>query len=71
MPNKPKVFTGIFDGTKDHGGQTYEDIIKDNIIVISTVSHIIPQVREGYNQPPYKQQYLGFFVDQTVGSIPI
>lgn len=69
--NKEKVFTGTFDGNIDRGeGLTFEDIDQENILVISTVSHIIPQLRQGYDSPPYLQQYFGFFVDQTVASNP-
>lgn len=69
-PNSPKTITANFDGAADHQGQTYEDITQDNIMVISTISNWLPQFRDGYQNPPYNQQYFAFIVDQTIGSIP-
>ena len=70
MPNNPKTITGIFDGNVNHGGNTYSDITQDNIQVISSISHIIPQFRDGYQGSQYSQKYLSFTVDQTTASIP-
>lgn len=71
MPGKTKTITGIFDGTLDHGGQTFSDITLDNIMVISTISHWIPHYRLGYESSQYTQRYFAFYVDQTTAATPI
>ena len=71
MPGKSKTFTGTFDGTSDHGGQTYPDITSDNIMVISTISHWVPHYRTGYQGGKYTQHYFAFYVDQTTAATPI
>ncbi len=71
MPDTPKTITGIFDGTANHNGNTYEDISKDNIQVISAIFNWIPSFRNGYQSEQYNQKYFSFAVDQTVSSIPI
>jgi hypothetical protein len=70
MPNTPKILTGSFDGNSDHEGNTYEDISQDNIQVISTISHWIPEFRDGYQSSQYNQRYLRFVTDQTTAAIP-
>lgn len=67
MPGKTKTISGSFDGSKDHGGQTFEDITQDNTMVISTISHWIPRLKinERY------RLYFTFYVDQTSAGIPI
>ena len=70
FPGKTKTFSVEWDGTADHGGQTYEDITEDNIMVISTVSHWIPHYRTGYESEDYLQKYFAFFVDQTSAATP-
>ena len=70
MPNSPKTLTGVFDGNDDHEGITYEDISQDNIQVVSSISHWIPQFRDGYQSGQYNQKYLSFAVDQATSSIP-
>lgn len=71
MPGKTKTLTGVFDGTSDHGGQTFSDITSDNIMVISTISHWIPHYRLGYESSQYTQRYFAFYVDQTTAATPI
>lgn len=70
MPNSPKTITGVFDGNADHSGNTYGDITQDNIQVVSTISHFIPQLRYGYESSQYNQKYLCFVTDQTTAAIP-
>ena len=70
IPGKTKTIEVEWDGAKDHGGQTYEDITSDNIMVISTVSHWIPHYRTGYESDDYIQKYLAFYVDQTSAATP-
>jgi thiol-disulfide isomerase/thioredoxin len=70
LPQGTKVISFTWDGKESHGDQTFEDITEDNIMVISTVCHWMPHLRQGYQDPPYDQKYLGFFVDQTVGAMP-
>jgi thiol-disulfide isomerase/thioredoxin len=66
-----KTFTGIFDGTSDHGGQTYPDITSDNIMVISTISNFIPHYKLGYQGERYTQSYFAYYIDQTSAATPI
>ena len=68
--NNAKTLTGTFDGYLDHEGNTYQDISYDNIQVISTISHWIPHIRDGYQSGKYNQRYLSFPVDQTTSAIP-
>jgi hypothetical protein len=70
MPGKSKTFSGTFDGASDHAGQTFSDITSDNIIVISTISHWKPNLRQGYQSDQYKQSYFAFIVDQTTAATP-
>jgi thiol-disulfide isomerase/thioredoxin len=71
MPGESKTLTGTFDGTSDHGGQTYSDITSDNIMVISTISNFVPHYRLGYQGDKYTQRYFAFYVDQTTAATPI
>ena len=71
FPQKTKTISTTWDGKENHAGLTFEDITEDNIMVISTVSHWIPHLRQGYQDPPkYNQKYFAFFVDQTAGAMP-
>ena len=70
FPNSPKTVTGVFDGTIDHEGNTYEDISQDNIQVVSAIYNWIPEFRDGYQNAQYNQRYLRFAVDQTTAAIP-
>jgi thiol-disulfide isomerase/thioredoxin len=70
MPNSPKTITGTFDGNDNHNGNTYEDISQDNIQVVSTIFHWIPELRYGYESSQYNQKYLRFVTDQATGAIP-
>lgn len=68
FPGSSKTFTVTWDGAADHGGQSFSDILSENIMVISTISHWIPHLRTGYETDNYKQVYLAFFVDETSGA---
>ncbi len=70
LPHGTKTISFTWDGKENHGDQTFEDITEDNTMVISTVCRLMPHIRQGYQDPPYDQRYLGFFVDQTVGAMP-
>jgi len=70
MPNSPKTITGVFEGSIDHQGNTYEDITQDNIQVLSVIYNWIPQMRDGYQGSQYSQRYLSFAVDQATSAIP-
>jgi len=70
IPGKTKMLSVEWDGAADHGGQTYEDITEDNIMVISTISHWIPHYRTAYETEDYIQKYFAFYVDQTSAAIP-
>jgi hypothetical protein len=70
LPGRTITISGSFDGAADHGGQTYEDITSDNIIVISTISNWIPHFRVGYESTEYTQRYFAFYVDQSTAATP-
>jgi len=71
-PGEIETISVTWDGAIDHSGQTFEDITEDNIMVISTVSHWIPQYRTGYYIEDYSftQRYLAYYVDQTSAATP-
>ena len=71
MPGESKTLTGIFDGTSNHGNQTFSDITSDNIMVISTISNFVPHYGVGYESEKYTQRYFAFYVDQTIAATPI
>jgi thiol-disulfide isomerase/thioredoxin len=70
MPGGSKTLTGTFDGKSNHGGQTYSDITSDNIMVISTISNLMPHYSIGYQSDEYTQRYFAFYVDQTTAATP-
>ncbi len=72
FPGETKTISVTWDGAIDHSGQTFEDITEDNIMVISTVSHWIPQYRTGYYLEDYSftQRDLAYYVDQTSAATP-
>jgi hypothetical protein len=67
LPGYTKVVKASWDGSKDHGGQTFEDITPENTMVISTVSHWIPKLK--LNEQG--RLYFTFYVDQTSAGVPI
>lgn len=69
-PGVTKTITGSFDGTADHGGQTYEDITQENIMVISSMFNWFPHFRVGYEGQDYTQIFFAYYVDQTTAAIP-
>lgn len=71
MPGKEKTITGSFDGNKQHGNHTYEDITSDNIMVISSVFHWVPQYRIGYQSDEFTQRYFARVADQTTAATPV
>jgi hypothetical protein len=70
LPKLTKTITGTFDGNTNHGGQTFEDIAKDNIMVISSLSNWFPHYRTGYQGDTYTQKYFASIVDQTTAATP-
>jgi hypothetical protein len=71
MPGKEKIISGTFDGNEQHGNNTYEDITSDNIMVISSVFHWIPQYRIGYQSDEFTQRYFARVADQTTAATPV
>jgi hypothetical protein len=67
LPGKTTSIKATWDGSKDHGGQTFEDITQENTMVISTVSHWIPRLK--INEKG--RLYFTFYVDQTSAGIPV
>jgi len=66
LPGKAITNKVTWDGSKDHGGQTFENITQENTMVISTVSHWIPRLK--INEKG--RLYFTFYVDQTSAGIP-
>jgi hypothetical protein len=71
IPGKEKTIIGSFDGNDQHGNNTYEDITSDNIMVISSVFHWIPQYRIGYQSDKFTQRYFARAADQTTAATPV
>ena len=69
-PGVNTTFTVTWDGAMDHNGESFSDILSDNVMVISTVSHWIPHFRTGYQTEEYTQRYLAFYVDQSDSATP-
>jgi len=67
LPGKTVSLKATWDGTKDHGGQTFGDITQENTMVISTVSHWIPRLK--INEKG--RLYFTFYIDQTSAGVPI
>jgi len=70
MPGQSKTISGNFDGTKDHGGQTFEDITQDNIMVMSAIYHWLPNYRVGYQGDEYTQRFFAHYADQSTAAVP-
>ncbi len=70
MPKVTKTITGTFDGTANHGNQTFGDITQDNIMVISALFNWQPHYRTGYQSGQYNQKYFAHFVDQATAATP-
>jgi hypothetical protein len=71
IPKKTKNIIANWNYERIHGGKIFEDITKDNILIISTISHLMPHLRQGYQDlPKYDQKYIGFFIDQAIGNTP-
>lgn len=67
LPGKTKSFSTEWDGKKSVEGQTFEDITEDNVMIISSVSHWLPQKRI---TDEYEKTFYALIVDQTAGAIP-
>jgi hypothetical protein len=65
-PQQSRTYSMTWDGAATHGNLTFPDIADDNIMVITTVSHLLPHLVA-------KEEYVGthfaFYVDQTVGAL--
>jgi hypothetical protein len=65
-PDQSRTYTMTWDGAAQHGNLTFPDITDDNIMVITTVSHLLPHL-------VLKEEYIGthlaFYVDQTTGAL--
>ena len=61
--------TTTWDGSANHGGQTYSDIDPDNIMVIGAVSHWLPHLQENPQKDYRPFRFFAQFVDQTSASL--
>lgn len=64
-PQKTHTYTVTFNGAAKHGNLTFPDIVDNNIMVITTVSQIMPHVIAAEQ---YVKQHIAFYVDQTSGA---
>lgn len=64
-PQKIKTYTATFDGAAQHGNLTFPDIVDNNIMVISTVSHWQPHM---IAKEQYVGAHLAFYIDQVTGA---
>ncbi|MEF8848005.1 MAG: hypothetical protein V5A68_02610 [Candidatus Thermoplasmatota archaeon] len=68
-PGETKSYTKSWDTTKD-----YPDLEKNNTMIFSTTSHILPRFKIGYQAktllPQYHQFYFAFYNDQIDSMIP-
>jgi hypothetical protein len=64
---KTKTFTTTWDGTAQHGNLTFPDIVDNNIMVISAVSHWVPHYVPAEE---YVKTHFAFFVDQAGAGTP-
>jgi hypothetical protein len=69
-PGDTYVETVTWTGSDSHGGQTYEDITQDNIMIIGTVSHWRPHLQKNPWTEPRPYRFLAQYVDETQASIP-
>ena len=61
--------TSTWDGSANHGGQTYGDIDPNNIMVIASISHWLPHLQKNPWTTPRPFRFLAQFVDQTNASL--
>jgi glutaredoxin len=64
-PQKTQTYTATFDGAAQHGNLTFPDIVDNNIMVISTVSHWQPHM---IVKEQYVSAHLAFYIDQVTGA---
>ncbi len=64
LPGQTKIISKVWDGNIKRNGEVFNDVSEDNIMVISTVSHWLPKIREGYKE----KTYLAFVVDQSAAA---
>jgi hypothetical protein len=64
-PQKTQTYTATFDGAAQHGNLTFPDIVDNNIMVISTVSHWQPHM---IAKEQYVGAHLAFYIDQVTGA---
>jgi len=69
-PGDKYVETATWKGSDSHGGQTYEDITQDNIMIIGTVSHWLPHLQSNPWTEPRPFRFLAQYVDETQATIP-
>ncbi|GEM_PF-751454 len=69
-PGDTYVETATWKGSERHGGQTYEDITQDNIMIIGTVSHWLPHLQNNPWTTPRPFRFLAQYIDETQAAIP-
>ena len=61
--------TTTWDGTENHGGETFEDITPDNIMVIGSVAHWMPHLEKNPWTQPKPYRFFAQYTDQTAAAI--
>jgi hypothetical protein len=64
-PGKSRTYSVTWDGANPHTNVSFADIVDENIMVISTVSHWFPHV---VAKEDYVNTHIAFYTDQTVGA---
>jgi len=67
-PSNDKQYDIIWDSEIEHDGQLFNDIDKDNIMIITTVSHGIPPLKI-FPDDEYTQLFMAFYIDATVKNL--
>jgi len=65
-PQQSRTYSMTWDGAATHGNLTFPDIVDDNIMVITTVSYLMPHL---VTKEEYVGTHIAFYVDQTVGAL--
>ena len=61
--------TTTWDGTEDHGGETFGDITPDNIMVIGSISHWMPHLEKNpWTEPKNYRFFFAQYTDQAAGT---
>jgi len=63
------VETTTFDGSADHSGNTYEDILFENIQVVGSISHWMPHLQKNPWDEPKPSRFFAQYTDQAAATL--